>query len=283
MMPDTNALSIAFLESHPADAARVLEGLDAADTAQFLAALPPRLAAPVLRHVGPPYCARVFAQLDDAQVGALTHVMGPQAAARALQQLPAERQLRLLAQLPVGTSIAIRLLIGYPKGTCGAAMDPWPLALAPETPVAEALEQTRSFEGVLGDCLFIANGDRRVLGVVSLAELMRAAPRDSLSAVMRPARHAVSALASMASANGHPGWEIFHALPVVERENRLVGALPRSAFNDAHAAPPPAPDAHLVAGTFGAYWRMLSALAELVVGTLPPVGPVAEERRKDER
>jgi hypothetical protein len=31
------------------------------------------------------------------------------------------------------------------------------------------------------------------------------------------------------------------------------------------------------------YWQALSALTEIVIETLPPVPPVAEERRKDER
>lgn len=282
-MPEINGLSRAFAEAHPADAARVLEGLSAADTAAFVAALAPQLAAPILRHLGPPYGARVIGQLEEGQVAAVIQIMGPQAAARVMQQLPTERQLQLLARLPVGTSIAIRLLVGYPKGTCGACMDPWPLALAPEMPVAEALEQTRKFDGELGDCLFVANGQRRLLGVVSLGELVRAGSREPLSAIMRPVAHTVSALASAALIAADPGWDEFHVLPVVERENRLVGALHRRGLSAALAAPDARSRPHLAAGVFVAYWQTLSALTEVVIGALPPVPPVAGERRNNER
>lgn len=282
-MPDVSGLSAAFVESHPADAARVLEGLPTADTAGFIAMVSPRLAAPILRHVGAPYCARVFEMLDDARVAALSHVMGPQAAARVLQQMSAARQLRVLAELPVATSITIRLLIGYPKGTCGALMDPWPLSLDADMLAAEALEQLRRFEGELGDCVFVTNGQRRLVGLMTLAELVRAAPRAPLSAFMRAPDCAVPALVSAALTEGHPAWDTFHVLPVVERENRLVGALHRHALAAEFAAAPSAAEPALTGGLFGVYWQMLTALLVVVIGTLPPVVQVASERSKDGR
>lgn len=282
-MPEVSGLSRAFVESHPAEAARVLEGIAVAETAAFVAALTPALAAPILRQMGPPYAARVIEALEEAQVARVIQLMGPQAAARVMQQLAGERQLAVLAGLPVGTAIAIRLLVGYPRGTCGASMDTWPLALVPEMSAGEALEQLRSFDGELGDCLFVSNGQRRLLGLVGLGELVRASPREPLSAIMRPAPHTVSALASASLVAHHPGWDEFHVLPVVERENRLVGALHRRALTAALAAPAARAEPNLASGVFAAYWQTLSALTEIVVGALPPVPPVAGERRSHER
>lgn len=282
-MPEINGLSRSFAESHPAEAARVLEGLAAADTAAFVAALVPQLAAPILRQMGPPYAARVIEQLEAGPAAAVIQLMGPQAAARVVQQMPNERQLALLSQVPVGTAIAIRLLVGYPNGTCGACMDPWPLSLSPEMPVAEALEQTRKFDGDLGDCLFVSNGQRRLLGVVSLGELVRAGPREPLSSIMRPVAHTASALASASLIAADPGWDEFHVLPVVERENRLVGALHRRTLRAALAAPGARSQPTLASGVFVAYWQTLSALTEVMIGALPPVPSVADERRNDER
>ncbi|MBI4194019.1 MAG: magnesium transporter [Betaproteobacteria bacterium] len=282
-MREVNGLSTAFVEAHPADAARVLEGLGAVDTAAFVAALEPRLAAPILRHGGPPYCARIFESLEDSRVVELIQMMGPQAAAQIVQHLPAGRQMKLLSALPVGISIAIRLLIGYPRGTCGASMDPWPMALGAGMSAAEALEEVRKFRGDLGDCLFVSNGQRRLIGVVSLGSLLRCGPRQPLSAVMRVPEHVVSALASVSAVANNSGWDEFHVLPVVERENRLVGALHRHALTSALSGPAVRSAPNLVSGAFGAYWQTLSALAEIVVGTLPPVPSVASERKSDER
>lgn len=279
-MPEVNGLSAAFAESHPADAARVLETLPASDTAEFLAALTPRLAAPILRQMSAPHAARIATLLDESQIAAAIQLMGPQTAARVVQQLPNDRQLQLLARLPVATSIAIRLLVGYPRGTCGAYMDPWPLALPPGMTVAEALEEIRKFEGELEDCLLVSNGERRLSGVLRLGELLRAAPREPLSAIMEPATHTVPALASVTLVASHPGWEAFHVLPVIERENRLVGVLHRRALNAALAAPAPRAEPNVASGVFSAYWQVVSALTEVAVGALPAVPPVSEQRRK---
>ncbi len=110
-------------------------------------------------------------------------------------------------------------------------MDPWPLALAPEMTAGDALEQIRKFEGEISDCLFVSNGQRKPAGVLSPADLLRVTSRETLSAIMRPAVHKVPALASVTLVADHPGWEEFHVLPVMERENRLVGALGADRWN----------------------------------------------------
>jgi magnesium transporter len=282
-MPEIKGLSTAFSESHPADAARVLETLPAADTAEFISALAPRIAAPIVRQMGPPYAARLIALLEQPHVAAVIQLMGPQSAAQLVQLLPHEQQLQSLAQVPVATSIAIRLLIGYPRGTCGAHMDPWPLALAPEMTAADALEQIRKFEGEISDCLFVSNGQRKLAGVLSPADLLRVTSRETLSAIMRPAVHKVPALASATLVADHPGWEEFHVLPVMERENRLVGALHRRALSAALATPLARSEPNVASGVFAAYWQVVSALTEVAVGALPPVPPVAEPRKNNER
>lgn len=282
-MAEVNGLSVAFAETHPLEAARVLEALPVGDTAAYLAALAPRLAAPIVRQMSVPYAARIAGLLDEAQVAAIVQIMGPQAAARLVQQLPNGRQLTLLARLPVATAVAIRLLVGYPRGTCGAYMDPWPLALTPQTSVADALEQVRRYEGEIDDCIFVSNGERRLAGVLELADLIRAAPQDALATRMRPATHTVSALASVAIAANHPGWEEYRVLPVIERENRLVGALHRRALVAALATPHLRAESNVASGVFAAYWQVVSALTEVAIGALPSVPPVSERREKHER
>jgi magnesium transporter len=282
-MPEVNGLSVAFVEGHPAESARVLEGLSPEDSAEFLAAVSPRLAVPVLRHLGPAFCARVFGRLDDNEVGQLLHAMGPQEVSQLLQRVPVERQTLLLARLPVATAVAVRMLIGYPKGTCGAAMDPSPFVRSPETTIAEALEQLRQFEGELGDCIFICDSQRQLLGVIGLGELVRAAPRAAVASVMCAPEHTVSALASVGSAARHAGWETFHVLPVVERDNRLVGAVHRRMLTRQLSGATAQADPPLAAGAAGAYWQTISVLTEGVVRALPPVTPMAKVGRNDER
>jgi Mg/Co/Ni transporter MgtE len=282
-MPEVNGLSVAFVEGHPTEAARVLEGFNIGDSAEFLAALAPRLAVPVLRQLRPAFCARLFEQLNDGQIGGLLHAMGPQEVAQLLQRVSVERQTQLLARLPVATAVAVRMLIGYPKGTCGAVMDPAPLVLSPDATVGEGLEQLRQFEGDPGDCVFVCDAQRRLLGVVGIAGLVRAALRGSLKSIMEPSEYTVTALASIASTAGYEGWERCHILPVVERENRLVGALHRRVLRRELGSGVAPSEPPLATGAAGAYWETLAALTEGVVRALPPVTPIGKIRRNDER
>ncbi|HXV11411.1 MAG TPA: CBS domain-containing protein [Burkholderiales bacterium] len=281
-MAEVNGLSVAFVEGHPAEAARVLEGLSVPDSAEFLAALAPRAAVPVLRHLRPALCTKLFEHFDDDQVGRFLKVMGAQEVAQLIQRVSAERQTRLVSRLPVGVAVAVRMLIGYPKGTCGAIMDPSPLVISPESTVAEGLEQVRQFEGEPGDCVFVCDSQRRLSGVVGLGQLVRAAPRSAVADVMWMPEHTVPALASVASIARHEGWESFRVLPVVERENRLVGAVHRQILRRQLAGGMAPADPPLATGAAGAYWQTLSALTEGVVRALPPVPPVGRMRRNDE-
>jgi len=282
-MAEAGGLSQAYVEAHAAEAARVLEAMPAADTARYVAELSPQRAASLLRHMSPPYCAKLFEFIGDEKATGLCRVVGPQSAAQVLQQLPAERQAQLLSLLPVGVAVAIRLLVGYPVGTCGSCMNPWPLALTRETAAGDALAQIRAFEGEIGDCVFITDEQRRLRGVAGLDALVRAAPNTLLESLMVVPADTVSALAMVSAVAGLPGWDQFHVLPVVERENRLVGALHRNALASELAGKPATPAASAAGGLAGAYWQTVSVLAQIVVGTLPPVEPVERARRTDER
>ncbi len=287
MTRETRGLSEAFAANHPAEAAQVLESLPSAETAAFLAELPVKVAAAVVRRMAPPYSARCAEELEESTLMALAEVLGPQPTAALLTHLPPERQARALERLPVAVAVAVRLLIGYPRDTAGAWMEPWPLALAPDTPAQDATEQLRRFEGALHDVVFVVEGEWRVTGIVTAAALLRAGPREPLSRLMRQPAPRVPALTPVTSVRDHAGWHDFPALAVVERQDRLVGALHRQALAAALAESRPRPVSQATGETLGAignaYWQSVSALAQFAVSLLPNVGRVGDKEDKNER
>lgn len=276
-MADVHELTMTFVSAHPADAARVLESLPVAESAAFIAALAPRLAATVVRQLAPAYAGRCFGHLDDERVSQVVVALGPQPAAAMVQHLPAGRQVKILERLPVGNAVAIRLLIGYPRDTAGACMDPWPLALPPDTAAAEALEQVRAFDGDPVQCVFVVSGERILLGIAPVSEILRAAPRTALSRIMHGQPHAIPALAAVGPLLQHPGWDEYPVLPVVERADRLVGALSRRAVTASLARSltygPGEGAADMLATVAGLYWIGVARLLHLAVGLLPPAAP----------
>jgi Mg/Co/Ni transporter MgtE len=279
-MASSEELSYAFLETHPADAARVLERLASTEAAALLQAAPLRIASPVLRHMLPLSGARCLEQLDDDQVTGLLRGAGAQAGVALLRYFGAERRARLLAQLPTALTLAYELLLGYPEDSVGAWMDPRALALPTDMTIGEALERVRRADEALIADPFIIDHNQRLLGYVELADLLRANPSFSLGRLVRPCPHRLPVQALLAELREHQGWREASTLPAVEHGGRLVGALTHAALQRALSIEQSKPSTHLAEDTSasiaGAYWFGVSALIQAMISMLP-----VERRRED--
>src|SRR5262245_38461940 len=142
-MADTQALTLAYLADHPAEAARVVETLSVADAAALFAAIPARTGAPVLTAMLTTAAARTLGALADEQVLALLTAAGTQTAVALLRHVSDPRRTRLIAGLPTVSALASRMLLGFPEDAVGAWSDPEVVALAPGTSAAHALQRVR--------------------------------------------------------------------------------------------------------------------------------------------
>lgn len=268
-MNDITQLTLAFLQAHPADAARILERLPARDSAALLGSLPVRLTAPVIRYMLPYSASLCIALLDENTAAGLIQNLGPQSGAAVLRDLPAVQRGALLKQLPTHTSLVIRLLLGYPDDTVGAYMTPTALAFSPETRIEETLERLRQSPDEAGCYLYVVDGDKRLLGFVPLAEAVRSDPAKPVSQIMTPGIHALPARTALASIRGNEAWDDFQTLPVVERKDRFVGVLHRSTLVRALAQRHPAEQADVIGdgltGLVSAYVVAAAGLTQTIV------------------
>jgi len=272
-MTSDEDLSYAFLEAHPADAARVLERIAPQNVAALFATAPVRIGAPVLRSMLPLHAARCLETVDDDTVSGLLRAAGPQAGVGVLHYLPQVRRDVLLAQLPTALSVAFRLLLGYPEDAVGAWMNPRILALPTDATAAVALQRLREADDEYDACIYVLGASQRLMGHTRLAEMLRVAPDFPLSKVMRAVPYTLPARASIRAVREHAGWDDFQALPVVEHDDRLVGALERSvlarALNRHDRAPATAGYEDVVAGIASSYWKSVESLIQFTVGLLP--------------
>ncbi len=289
-MADAQELSLAFIEAHPRDAARVLEQLPAGDAAAFLESAPIRLATPVVRSLLYPKAAECMLLLGDDTAAGLLNAIGTQAGAAVLRSLPQSRRSALLDQLPSVSALAFRMLLGYPEDAVGAWMDATVPVFMAETPATEALAQLRTGEypSKLACCVYALDADQRLAGIIMLHDLIRAEPETLLSSIMRPYTHAVPARLSLLSARTHPGWEEMPSLPVVERENHFAGALHQSVLTTALARTGPATapntpgDGAVAANLANAFWTVFAGLLQTAVSLLPARPGKSQEDRTHE-
>jgi hypothetical protein len=104
---------------------------------------------------------------------------------------------------------------------------------------------------------------------------------------MRPVRFTLPARAAVHGVAEHVGWDDFQLLPVVERDDRFVGALDRGVMARAvlrnRQVQPQAGYGDVFANLAGGYWLGVSSLIQLAVEMLPVAARLpdgdAHERR----
>jgi magnesium transporter len=284
-MADTERLTLAYVEAHPADAARVLERLPTAQATAFFASLPARALAPAFGAMLPIAAGRVLAELPDEQTVALLSVLGTQPALSVLRHVPESRRAALLTDLPTVTAVASRLLLGYPDDSVGAWTDPEVVALPAEAAVEDALLRVRAMPGTRVEEIYTVGMGERLLGAVELATLLRAPAHAALETVTRKPAAVLPAASPLAGAATHRGWQHAAGLPVVEANERLIGVLRRATLMRALARnrSPSAQAAELdaLAVVAHGYWQVIAGLLAATAALLPAVQPVGG--RRDDR
>ncbi len=278
---DDRALSRAFIRSHPPQAARVLEALPPEEAAAIFDRVPARLVAGVLAAMLPQAAARCLAAVADERALELLEPMGTLATVAVLRHVPEPRRQRLVAGLPTAAALASTLIMGYTEDTVGAWADPDVVMLAAEMRAGDALERVRLAHSTCAQ-VFACDAERRLVGIVDLAALLRAPDGVTLASLMTPAACALPAHATLDAAQAYPGWESESALPVVESHDRLVGVISRAALTHARRAAE-APRAAEEGGSLPmlvtrGYWQTLAGLVECGLALLPRVPAAMTDR-----
>ncbi len=229
-MADHIPLTLAFMDTRPDAAARVLEDMPAEDAAALFAQVPARVGAEVLRQ------------------------MAAFSAARCLETLPAERGAGLLRELPFVDAVTffrnlapgvrgtiadalpanlardLRIAVTYPVGTVGAVMDQTAVSVSATRTVDEVAKLVKRRRRKTTDHLFVVDDDGRFLGTVRAGDLLRADGKTSVADLMDGTVAALSNRATLASVLGNPQWNSYLALPVIGRTGNFLGALSRAAL-----------------------------------------------------
>ena len=278
-MTDTapQRLTLAFMRTHPAQAARVLETLPPDEAATLFARAPARLGAAVLATMLPQAAARCVARLDDERALELLSPMGAQPIVAVLRYVADTRRRELLKGLPTTAALASSLLLGYGEDTLGAWADPDVVLLPAPTRAGDALMRLRQAP-LTHELVLVADAERKLAGIVTLGQLLQAPEAATLATLMRAPAALLAAHAPLAGSAAHPGWMHTSWLPVVQPGDRVVGVMTRDALLRAQrqAAPALAEDADAKLPELFArgYWQTLSGLIETALALLPPVPPL---------
>mgnify|MGYP001379694840 FL=1 len=209
------------------------------DVAEAIGSLPRTLQALAFRLLSKDEAIEVYEYLDPAVQQSLlerlragevlerVEEMSPDDRVRLFDELPAKVVRRLLAELSPAERKVTAQLLGYAPETAGRLMTTEYIDLKDFHSAAQALtivrRRARQTETIYS--LYVTDGERHLTGILSLRDLVTADPEDRIGDVMTREVVSVGTDTDQEDVARAIQRYDFLAVPVVDRERRLVGIV----------------------------------------------------------
>ncbi|MGL3043627.1 magnesium transporter [Acinetobacter pecorum] len=143
------------------------------------------------------------------------------------KQMPYEIQQQLLGKLSTQSLQVLRELHAYPEETAGALMSSDFITLAPELNMRQAIEVLRDIAGNHDTLylIYIVDAQQHLLGVISLRQIIQAAPDATIAEVMTTDVVYATVDEDQEQVARTLAYYDFIALPVVDATQKLVGII----------------------------------------------------------
>lgn len=218
---------------------RRIEELNDIDAAEYLASLPPEHLLTAFRMLKKDAAADVFsfmdiemqesiiAKMSDTEISMIIEDLFIDDAVDLLEELPAIMVKRILKISRPETRNLINKFLSYPENSAGSVMTAEFIDLHKEMTVADAIDNIRK-KGVDKETIYVAyvtNSSRVLEGIVSLKDLIFARPDALIADIMETeliCGHTLDDREDIAATITK--YNVL-ALPIVDKENRLVGIV----------------------------------------------------------
>jgi magnesium transporter len=223
--PAVRSLLDGYFQSHPDEAAGLLEGLPAEEIVRVAGTGPARPATGVLEQLSPSAATEALQRMSNGAAKEVLEAMDPSRASILLFRLDEEAREKLLALLDPRTARELQELMVYPPGSAGSLMDPRALTFRPDATVKQAIESLRSLGRKRIHDIFVVNGEGRLVGSVPLQDLVPTSGEEKLEELIRGAAVSVHSLADREEVVELLDKHKVTTLPVVDIEGRLLGVI----------------------------------------------------------
>lgn len=211
----------------PVDAAEAIGTLPRTLQALAFRLLPKDEAIEVYEYLEPAVQQSLLERMRSGEVLELVEEMSPDDRVRLFDELPAKVVRRLLAELSPAERRVTAQMLGYEPETAGRLMTPEFIDLKEFHSAAQALEivrrRARDTETIYA--LYVTDASRHLTGMLSLRDLVTAEPEQRLGDVMTREVVSVSTDTDQEEVARVIQRYDFLAVPVVDREQRLVGIV----------------------------------------------------------
>ena len=212
---------------HPSDLAEILEDLAPAEREAVFTSLDEEVAAETLEEVDPKLQKALLEKLGEERIADIVEEMDPGAAADLLAELPEEQSDAILEEMEPEERQEVAELLEFDENSAAGCMTTDFVSVGVNATVGQAVQALRSFDGDLESVteIYLLDEERVLRGVIPLARLVMTHADARLSVLAEP-----RILSCPADLHQKELAEMFdkynlHALPVVDGQNRMVGAV----------------------------------------------------------
>ena len=209
------------------DIAEIFEELDREKVIQLFRILPKAIASDVFVYMDSDHKQILIEALNDTEIAEIVNKLFVDDAVDFIEEMPANVVRRVLKNVQTEKRKLINQILQYPDDSAGSIMTTEFVDLREDTKVKEAFETIRS-TGLNKETIYtcyVIRKDRVLVGVVSAKTLMLSRPGDMISEIMDTNvvyAYTTDDQETIAEQFQRYG---FLAMPVVDKEKRLVGII----------------------------------------------------------
>ncbi len=229
MPPTTPLAPDELLGLHPADLADRLQRLSLAEAQHLLPELPPTLAARALGELDHERQHELLKALPAGKLVPFLSELPPNIVADLVPALPPLTRRATLDALPAEHQQRVQALLRYAPDTAGGLMSDRFIALRQDMTVEQAREllRTHAREERTEDVayLYVTDADRRLVGIVSLRDLVFRRSERHIGEIMNADVKFVRVTDDQETVARQFEHYHFLGLPVIDQQKRLVGLV----------------------------------------------------------
>ena len=221
------ALRETFLALEPADIALLLEETGESSMPLLYRLLPKELAAEVFVELSSENQEMLIEGFSNSELTEVLEELYLDDAVDIVEEMPASVVIRILDRATPEMRKSMNEILQYPEDSAGSIMNMEFLSLKKDMTVADAFKRIRRIGGDMEtiNMLYVTDPRRKLLGVLSVRDLLLADEEDLIEEIMDPNVVFATTMDDKEDVAQALSRYDFLAMPIVDMENRLVGIV----------------------------------------------------------
>jgi len=214
-------------EMHPVDMAEILSQVSMQERTALLSSLDEETAGDVIGELDDETAAKIINEMEPEKAADVLEQMDPDEAADVLGDLPEKKAVELLNRMDKEEAEEVRELLEHDEDTAGGLMTTDYICFPPDMTAEEVMKELRLLAPDIEMIyyLYVVDKEERLLGVLSLKDLILASPKSLLENFMVTNPKTVLATEDKKEVAEMVSRYNLFAIPVVDEENQILGII----------------------------------------------------------